>query len=178
MIRLDDVLHFLVAKTCAPSSLGSQLDRLRLGFVPTPDPFRARADVEDKMLADAVVIRCVDTFSLRQEFVPTSGNYNVLQKIQNKTTPPLGQGNIAVHILRAYTERSFQSSERGLVAVYQYLSSIVPTMAPPNKDDLDLLQAFRQGQAKKSRALSCEAYADSLLALQAHIKVFNKKEKA
>jgi hypothetical protein len=172
-MTLDDVLHFLVARTCTPSSFGAQLDRLRLGFQPTPDPFRARADAEDRMLAEAVVIRCVDTFSSKQEFAKTS-NYNVLQKIQGKCSKR--QGEIAVNILRQYQERGHQSTERALVAVYQYLSSIVPILAPPDNDS-DLLQSFRTGTAKRARNLACEAYADSLLALTQHVKAFNKANK-
>lgn len=160
--------------------MGAQLDRLRYGVHTAPDPFRARDDVEAHLLHQAVLIRCVDDFARRDEFASPArragGGYKILEKIQKACRK--GQGEIALSILRAYHERSTQSQERGLLEIYNYLTSIAPSAIPtPPKNEPDLLQAFRTNAAKRARATACEAYADSLLALQNHVRVFNKKER-
>lgn len=183
MIQVIDILDFLVARSCAPSTMGAQLERIQYGISLTPDPFRQRDDVEDHLLHQAVLIRCIDEFSRRETFSVTTrqrkaadAGYKALTKIHESATD-YPQGSLAIGILRAYHERSTQSQERGLVAVYQYLSSIAPEVIPaPTKNDL--LESFRTGTAKRARNFACEAYADSLLALQNHVRVFNRKEKA
>ena len=40
---------------------------------------------------------------------------------------------------------------------------------------MDLLQAFRSESAKRARAVACEAYADALLALQNHVRIWNRR---
>lgn len=182
-IQVSDVLDFLVARSMAPSTMGAQLDRMRDGIQSAPDPFRARDDVENHMLQQAELIRCIDDFTSRQEFSVTTrqraaaAGYKVLEKFQKSTGRR--QGEIGIGILRAYHEWSTQSTERGLLSVYQYLAIIAPSLVPPPPKNLDtnLLQAFRIGTAKRARNVACEAYADSLLALQNHVRVFNKKGK-
>lgn len=182
-IHVSDILDFLVGRSAAPSTMGAQLDRLRFGLHSTPDPFRARDEVEANLLHQAVLLRCIDDFSNRHEFTVTArGNkatgsgYKILDKIQRSTRR--GQGEIAICILRAYHEWATQSQERGLLEIYNYLSSIAPEAVPtPPKNEPDLLQAFRTNAAKRARALACEAYADSLLALQNHVRIWNKQER-
>lgn len=172
-VSIDSILHFLVARTSAPSSFGAQLDRLRFGVHSQPDPFRARADVEDNMLAQAQLLRCLDEFTARQDF---GSLYKSLQKVQLKSSPKLDQGYIALGALRAYHEWCSQSQERGLVEVYRFLEKISPGYVPPPPDDEpDLLQAFRTNKAKRARSRAAEVYADALLALQAHTKSWNRK---
>ncbi len=186
MIQVADVLDFLVSsRSHAPSTMGAQLDRLRFGIQITPDPFRARSEVEDHLLQQAVLLRCIDEFSKREEFSITTrqrkaadAGYKALIKIQALATVLRSQGSIAIGILRAYQERAKGSQECGLVSVYGFIHDIAPKSIPiPPKGDEDLLQAFRSGAAKRARNMACEAYADSLLALQNHVRVFNKKEK-
>lgn len=162
--------------------MGAQLDRMRFGVQTTPDPFRARDEVEANLLHQAVLIRCVDDFARRSEFsVPShlragnAGGYKILEKIQKASKK--GQGEIALCILRAYQERATQSQERALLEVYHYLASVAPGAVPtPPKSEPDLLQAFRTNAAKRARGVACEAYADALLALQNHVRIFNKME--
>lgn len=186
-VQVADVLDHLVARSAAPSNLGAQLDRMRFGIQTTPDPFRARDEVENNLLQQAQLLRCIDEFSARHEFSMTTrqratsaAGYKVLDRLQKATKR--GQGEIALNILRAYHERVTcsigQSQERGLLEVYNYISSIAPEAVPaPPKDTEDLLMAFRTGGAKRARNMACEAYADALLALQNHCRVFNKKER-
>jgi len=165
--------------------MGAQLDRLRFGIHLSPDPYRQRSEVEDQLLQQAVLIRCIDEFTRREEFSVTTrqrsaaeGGYRALTRIQDKATIHRPQGSIAVGILRAFQERSRGSQECGLVAVYNYVQSIAPSVVPPPpKGDEDLLQAFRTGHAARARKFVCEAHADSLLALQDHVRVFNKRER-
>lgn len=156
--------------------MGYQLDRLRYGFQPTPDPFRAREEVETQLLENAALLRCIDAFAAREVIRESSGvppraefsTHKTLEKLQ--TASGRGQGEIALGILRAYHERCTtvgSNQERGIFEVYQYLKRIAPaSVSDPNKDG-DL--------GKKDRAFACEAYADSLLALQHHVKIWNRK---
>lgn len=185
MIKVPEVLDFLVAKSCAPSTMGAQLDRLRTGVHLTPDAFRQKSDVEDHLLAQAVLIRCIDQFSKRESFSTSTrqrkaadAGFKVLTQI-SESAKSRSQGSIAVGILRAYQERSTASPARGLVAVYEFISSITPSLVPPlPKDIKDVVVAFDKGTAKRARSFACEAYADALLALEGHVRVFNKKEKS
>ncbi len=165
-----------VSIAAAPSTLGAQLDRLRYGIHSAPDPFQARDDAENHMIEQAGLLRCIDEFSTRAEF---STKYGTIEKLQKASGLP--QGHIAISVLRAYHERCTcqqSSQERGLVAVYQYIASIGRSSVPevPAKET-DVLQAFREGKAKRARSISAEAYADSLLALEAHVKVWNRRHR-
>ena len=184
-VSVNDILDFLVAKSAAPSTMGAQLERLKYGVQLAPDPFRARNEVEDNLLAQAAIIRCVDEFAAREELdiharprAPSVVGYKALTKIQEHANPWRSKGKIALDVLRAYQERNKGSQECGLVAVYNYLEQVAPSaLPPPPKNDADLLQHFRTGTAKRARNLACEVYADSLLALQYHVRVWNKKRK-
>lgn len=182
MVQVADVLDFLVAKSQAPSTMGAQLERLKYGIQIAPDPFRQREDVESHLLKQAGLIRCVDDFADRQEFNPPrkvdSAGYKIILKIQKETRPQRAQGAIALGILRAYHERctGVNNQERGLLEVYNFILSIAPRVVPsPPKNTDDLLMAFRTGTAKRARATAAEGYADALLALQNHCRVWNKK---
>lgn len=184
-VSVADVLDFLVSKSRAPSNFGAQLDRLRFGIQSDPDPFRARNDVEDHLLTQACLIRCVDDFSSRHEFSISTrqrkaadSGYKVLSKLQEKAlTKRTPQGTIALGILRAYHERCLQNQDRGLVAIYGYLNAIAPEVMPTCPGEGELVDLFRRPAGKKVRATACEAYADSLLALRNHVRVWNKKNK-
>ncbi len=183
-VTVNDILHFLVARTGAQSSMGAQLERLKYGLQNEPDPFRSKNDAEEQMLNQACLLRCVSDFERRSEFgVPpktpqaASAGFKMLKKFQDATLPTRNQGQIALGILRAFQERSHGSDECGLVAVYKYLAVIAPKAVPsiPQGNE-DLLQHFRQGTAKRARAVACEAYADSLLSLSYHVRIWNKKQ--
>lgn len=172
MIKVDDILHFLVSRSNAPSTMGAQLERLRFGLSSTPDPFRAREDIENHLLEQATIIRCHDQFAQRPEF---GEDYKALTRIQKATSPRLDQGYIAIGTLRAYHEWSSQSPERGLVEVYGFLQRIAHRIVPKLPQDApSALQSFRENKAKRAKSLASEAYADSLLALQYHLRVYNK----
>lgn len=186
MVHVNDILDFLVAKSAAPSTMGAQLDRLRYGIQLQPDPFRQRAEVEDHLLNQAVLLRCIDTFAGRQEFSVSTrqrkaadSGYKALSKIHEKTKGR-PQGQIALEILRAYHERAKKGAEDpGLAAIYYFVARVAPDVAPelPTiKDGADLATIFKSGNAKRARSFACEAYADALLALTEHVRVFNKKE--
>jgi hypothetical protein len=175
-IRTDDVLHHLVARSAAPSSFGSQLDRMRYGISTKPDPFRARDDAESQMLEQAGLLRCIDAFAYREEFRSSNTtNFKKLEKVQRASRPRHCQGTIALNVLRAYQEWSTQSQERALVAVYQYLATIAPEACPPPpKNEPDLVHAFRTDKAKRCRTIAAEIYADALLALGQHLTQWNR----
>lgn len=186
MVHVNDILDFLVAKSAAPSNFGAQLDRLKYGVQLQADPHRQRAEVEDHLLQQAVLLRCIDTFAGRQEFSVSTrqrkaadSGYKAISKIQ-ESAKLYPQGQIALQILRAYHERARKGAEDpGLVAIYYYVSKIAPEMAPPLpalKSGEDLATAFKAGHAKRVRSFVCEAYADALLALTEHVRVFNKKQ--
>lgn len=173
LIKTDDILDFLVARSAAPSTIGAQLERLQFGLSTTPDPFRARDELEAELLNKAQLLRCIDKFALRQDF---HANYKALEKLQRFTPGHPPQGYLALAILRAYQEWASTSKERALVAVYQYLSQTAPNFTPPPpKNEPDLVQAFRENKAKRARSISAEVYADSLLALGSHLVVWNKR---
>ena len=169
-VTVSDILDYLVAVTAAPSTFGAQLEKIKYGIESKPDPWRARDETEQHLIEQAGIIRCLDAFQAKREF---SMSVKVLEKIQIATH--YDQGALAVGIMRAYHERSTQSQERGLLAVYQFLATIAPAVVPlPPKGTEDLLQSFREGSAKRARSISAEAYADSLLALQNHVRHWNK----
>lgn len=183
-IHVHDILDFLVAKSSAPSTMGAQLDRLRYGTQIEPDPHRQKEEIENRMLQQASIIRCFDAFREKERFsfpgqtFGCTSLYKTLEKIQKVSRR--GQGALAEGILRAYHERVTcyrgSSQERGLVEVYNYISTIAPTAVPkPPKAEKDLLQAFRENTAKRAKSVAAEAYADSLLALNQHVRVWNKK---
>jgi len=175
-VSVADVLDNLISVSAAPSTLGAQLDRLRLGTHSAPDPFRARDDVENHLIQQAALIRCIDQFTARQVLpIPRPA---IIEKIQKETHTD--QGRIAVAVLRAYHERSTRSQERGMVEVYRLLARMAPETTPPSptEDTLDLVQLFREGKARRCRAFSCEAYADSLLGLQQHVRIWARKQRA
>lgn len=184
-VQVNDILHFLVGRSASPSTMGAQLDRLRFGIHTTPDPFRAREEVESHLLQQAQLIRCIDSFAERDEFrinspsTPGGQTYKLLEKLQKAAKR--GQGEIALGTLRAYHERCTSigmSQERGLLEVYNYLASIASSIVPAMpKGTTDPLQAFRVGEAKRARNMAAEAYADSLLALQNHVRIFNKTQR-
>ena len=181
IVTVNEVLDMLVSKSNAPSNFGAQLERMRDGIQCAPDPFRARDEVEANMLHDACIIRFLDNFQAKHEFLSTTrkqrlgdAGYKTLEKLQCASKLP--QGHIAVGILRAYHERATMSQERGLLEVYNYLVTIAPGAVPtPPKGTKDLYQAFRTGEAKRARTIAAEAYADSLLALQNHSRIWNKR---
>ncbi len=180
-VTVDDVLHNLVARGGTPSNMGAQLARMRDGITAEPDPFRARDDAESGLIQAATLLRCISEFGNREEFsvatrqrVATAAGYKVLEKFRHVSKR--GQGEIALGILRSYMEWSTKSQERGLYAVYGYLAGIAPSITPPPpKDCTDVLHAFRTGEAKKARNLAAEAVGDSMLALQTHVRLWNKR---
>lgn len=177
MITLEDVLDTLVSRGgYAPSSMGSQLERLASGITTSPDPFRARDEAENTIMRNAQVLRVISDFTGRREF---RERFETLKKLQRATHPQLDQGYIAFGTLRAYHERCTRSKERALVEVYHFLGTIAPDAVPgPPKqarDVDDLVQLFREGKAKRARALAAEAYADAYLALESHLRQVNRK---
>lgn len=180
-LKVDDILHFLVARTSAPSSMGAQLERMKNGCSTAPDPFRARDEAESAMLEQANLLRAMDEFEKRDEFRSSNRNdYRKLHEAQRKcaTSGRIPQGKIALGVLRAYQERATTSQERGLVEVYRFVRSIAPkSMPPPPKDEGDLAQAFRTGKASRSRDDAAEIYADALLALGTFLQSWNKRRR-
>ncbi len=172
-ISVADILDHLVARSGAPSTLGAQLERLRLGTYSTPDPFRAKTEAEDQMMEMATLLRCISDFEARKVL---DSRYGVLEKLQRESNLP--QGYLALGILRAYQEWApcIQSSqERGLVAVYQYIAPYLRNKVEIESDDL--LQAFRTGKAKRARDRAAEAYADAMLCLSEHVVSWNRKNR-
>ncbi len=170
-ISVHDILDFLVSRGGTPSNLGAQLERLRDGTTGCQDPFRSRDEVETNMLRMATIIRCIDEFEVRQELSPKGQDIEKLNRYAQ-----LPEGRIAIGILRAFHERP-SSPERGLVEIYRFIAKIAPRGVPSiPKDCTDLLQAFRDGEAKRCRFIACSVYADALLALQHHVRVFDKQQ--
>ncbi len=171
MIHVADFLDFLVSKGGTPSNLGAQLERLRDGTTGMQDPFRARDEVETGLIKTATLIRCIDEFTERKELSPKG------QKIEqvNKHVR-CNEGALAMGVLRAYHEWSSSSQERGLVEIYRFLAKVAPSFVPPLPvNSHDLLQDFREGKAKRCRFLAAECYADALIAVQTHVRIFNAK---
>lgn len=180
IIRTDDILGFLVADTCTPSTFGAQLDRLRWGLTTAPDPHRAREEAESHILQQAELLRCMDDFKRVPEFRPSttrSEGFKTLEKLQRVTSPRLCQGAIALNILRVYQRWGNAAPERGFVAVYGYVSSIAERIVPPiaATDALEATQLFREGKAKRAHQMTTTAYADSLLALGSFLVKYAKK---
>lgn len=123
------------------------------------------------MLEQAAILRCMDHFASRQDVrAKNLPELKTLEKLHRHTRIP--RGALAFAVLRAYQERSTASKERGLVEVYGYVKSIAPHLA--TCEELDLLTAFRSNTAKRARSLSAELVADSLLALQSHVAIWNQ----
>lgn len=157
--------------------MGAQLDRLRYGTSSPPDPFRAQSEAEDRMIQEATLLRCISTFGARQELrTNASTPYRTLEKIQRAASTNTPQGLIAIEILRSYQEWSTKSQERGLTAIYQYLTRVAPSIVPalPSSTDDDLVTLFRKGKAKRARDFAAEAYADALLSLGGFLHTYNR----
>ncbi len=183
IIKVADVLACFVGRGCVPSTMQAQLDRLQFGFDPNQDPHRARREVEDHMLQQAVLYRCIDDFARRTALGVQSrqrksaSGYRALEALQDNSSPYHSQGAIATGILRAFQERAKGSQEQGLVAVYHYIQSIAPKAVPlPPKGDGDILQLFRLHPRAPAREFTCDAHADALFALEDHLREFNKRE--
>lgn len=169
-VSVADVLDFLVSPGATPSNLGAQLERLRDGTTGIQDPFRSRDEVETGMIRMANLIRCIDRFEERPELNPRGKRIQEVSQGRN-------EGAMALGVLRAYHEWSSSSQERGLVEVYKFLARTAPRSVPnPPKDSRGLLQDFREGKAKRCRFLAAEAYADALIALQQHVRIYNDDE--
>lgn len=156
--------------------MGAQLDRLRYGTAAAPDPFRAQSEAEDRMIADATLLRCISEFSAKQELRATT---QTLEKVQKASYARMPQGAIAIEVLRSYQEWSTKSQERGLAAIYQYLQRVAPSITPAlplNPAEDDLVTMFRKGKAKRARDFSAEAYADALLGLGKFLSTFNRRK--
>ena len=167
---VHDILDHLVSRGGVPSNLGAQLERLRDGTTGASDPFRARDEVETSMIKQAVLLRCIDQFEARAELAPKGPTIEKINRFAQ-----MDEGRIALEILRAYHERP-SSPERGLVEIYKFLAKIAPRGVPtPPKDCTDLLQAFRDSEAKRCRFIAAEAYGDALLGLQHHVRLFNTR---
>ncbi len=172
-ISTADVLDFLVSRGGTPSNLGAQLERLRDGTTGIQDPFRSRDEIESNMIRMANLIRCIDEFEARPVLSPRGEKTKDLNKYARRD-----EGSIALGVLRAYHEWASSSPERGLVEIYRFLAKIAPNGVPaPPKDSHDLLQDFRESKAKRCRFLAAEMYADALLAMQYHIRVYNDRNK-
>lgn len=179
-VQSENILHFLVADSCSPSTLGAQLERLRFQMAPsTPDPFRARDDAESRILEQAELIRFLDTFRGVHEFRPTTvkgDGYRTLVKIQRGDPSHRNQGEIALEVLKAFQRWGIRSQERGLLAVYVSIRTIAPKICPDVPLDVDdALQMFRGGKAPRARTLAASAVADALLALNAQVQSWNKR---
>lgn len=170
-MTVDEILHFLVADTMAPSSFGAQLDRMKFGLSPNINPFQARDDTESSIMRNAEILRVLREFSEVQEFRPASSRtvgFRALSKIQRGASGPIRQGQIALGILRSNQP---WSGDRGLVEVFWFLRKIAPKACPTlDLTTLDAVQAFREGSAKRSKALASEALADAILALGSFLR--------
>ncbi len=171
MIQVSDFLDFLVGRSGTPSNLGAQLERMRDGTTGLSDPFRARDEIESGLIRTANLIRCVDQFAERQELSPKG------QEIERVNRDACwSEGALALGVLRSYHEWSSQSQERGLVEIYRFLAKVAPRgVKHPPAGSGDLLQVFREGKANRCRFMAAECYADALIAVQHHVRVFNDK---
>lgn len=179
-VTVDALLGFLVADTLAPSTFGAQLERLQYGVSSTPDPFRARSDAEDTILEQAELIRCLDAFAAIREFRPAtarSDGFKTIEKIQRGTHPVMNQGMIALGVIKAYEKWGRSKDMRALVAVFDYVRSIAPTKCPSlTRDVHEAVQLFREGRAARSQELAASAYADALLALSGHCRLWSRRK--
>lgn len=160
--------HFTTLYCYTPSTLGHQLDGLRLEGEHMPQLESDPLGRIESSLAQAEVFRCVDY--LREQGPPVDGKwgrvYPALAKARDASRASgkhLKMGALICALLHDYQEFGTRDPVRGLRMVAQRLHSINPTVYPL--------------ESEKTTLCAKECYADAFLALDATIKQFNNNAK-
>ncbi len=171
-VALNDVLEHLSSETMVGSSFGAQLERARDGTTGGGDYAQARGAVEERLLSRAAVLRCVDGL---QEAVCLSRHGEACVDVRRfAVRVKMGEGAAVVAVLRAYQPWATSSSERGLVAVYEWMRAHSATLpALDIGSEASPAQAFRIGRCKRQRALAAAILADAEVALHAWVESWN-----
>ncbi len=191
VVNINDVLQHLVSKTAAPSSIGSQLDRLadnaadkeRDAIVTARprgqqygNPYLAR-DRQERAIADlAPIARCLADLARvnRCEYLEDKAELRRLRR----ALPHRGDGELVILVLTAYQEWASTSDKRALAALYSWMHTVAPAMYPAPKMKQETLEwAFRGAEAKKAFQRASEAYADAKLVLDAWVTWWNRKQR-
>src|SRR5262245_30931944 len=190
-VTVEDLLSICAARTNAPSSLGTQLERMRnreTGYdgnsqalkldthggcqptkVPVFDP-RMVDQLENEMVQNAPALTCLaELASVRN--TPTLKTRSALVSMA-KHTPGRGQGELVVQCLRAYEVWRSISQERALAAVFAWSRRLC---GQPVKDENVLAQEFREGKSPAARRKASELYADALLVAQRWVVFWNNR---
>lgn len=168
-LELNHVIDFFTTSySYAPSTIGHQLDGLRLEAEHMPQLESDPLGRIEASLAQAEVYRCID--SLREQGPPVDGKwgrvYPALAKARDASRASgkhLKMGSLICALLHDYQEFGTRDPDRGLKMVAQRLHSINPTIYPV--------------ESEKTTLCAKECYADAFLALDATIKQFNNNAK-
>lgn len=171
-VALHDVLEHLASETMVSSAFGAQLERARDGTTGGGDWAMARGAAEERLLAQAAVIRCVDALKMMTCLNRTGEACVDVRRFAVRVGLPEGAAVIAV--LRAYQPWATSSGERGLVAVYEWMRALNGNL--PALDigkETSAAQAFRTGRCKRARLLAAGILADAEVAVHAWVEAWN-----
>lgn len=171
MLEMLHVLDFFTTQySYTPSTLGNQLDGLRLESERMPQLEGDGLAKIEEALSQAEVFRCVE--ALRVDGPPVDGKwgrvYPALSKARDASRGSgkhLKMGELICALLHDYQEFGTRDPSRGLGMVYRRLSSLNSKSYPSFDSPVEPLK------------IAGEAYADALLALDAHVRSFNARSK-
>lgn len=175
-VPLQAVLEHLTSQTTVASSTGGQLEKLRDGVTPgSGDPRFAQGRAEERLLASAAVIRCVDTLQAAPNLYRIGEACVHVRAFAVRAGIP--EGAAVVGILRAYLPWATQWPENGLVHVYQWMRVRRPSLtALDAHGESSVAQAFRAGKAKPQRMAAAILVADAEIVLSAWVELWNRKQ--
>jgi len=191
MIAVEDVLVHFTAATNAPSSMGSQLDRLAVqseakrhgpGWITHAKPTSpTHKDPDGAILKDAELYRCVgDLGRMRSAEIDTAGTLVDVAVSQGHAI-----GNVLVRTLRAFqsalasptdeeleraTKRADKATSARRAEVLQ--RALAEYRAPRG------LEAIQRCWDLSSSGQAADLYADCLLVLSLFLQQFNRRGKA
>ena len=171
-VGLQDVLELLSSDTTVGSSLGAMLERARDGTSGSIDYIRARGIAEERLLARAPIIRCIDALVRTPNIWGKGEACCSVRKFAVRSK--MLEGAAVVGVLRAYLPWQSRRGEKGLAYVYAWMLERQPSLG-----ELDLGKeesaemAFRVGRCRRQRTQAAEMLADAEVALHGWVSVWN-----
>lgn len=170
-VTYDDVLSFLKPYSLVPSSLGSQLQKLRDGVSIYPDPHRATDMMHTKLLADAAILRCIDTLKKKDSIqrycsTPSLSRFSKTLNVQ--------EGGVAIGVLLAFSRWDTISKERGFAEIYSFTRKLQGKWSPTET----MADLFRNSKAPVAYKLAKTLLYESETILKVWVQLWNSNKVA